>query len=511
MSFDRNHAVAASLTLTLAVIACRDDGTTEPSHGDRVQFSQEELDVVATLSPLPPPPPDTTNQYADSEPAAKLGRLLFWDKTADGHILVGTDFDSQVCNGVDACDYRPDEIGPWNDQGGTPLAFGPAGSDQRSGCQGCHGGLWGHDVRETAYWPLSLGAKWTSRNTPAIVDTVYYRCWDLDCHADSMWQQALGAWESGTQQNGSRIQIAKLIFDHYRAEYEAMVVSDGQTVIDGAMVDISTYGLTHWRGNGKKVPPAGAAWVDEWEALSVDQQKIIERIAVNAGKALAAYERTLTSRDAPFDRWVAGDKDAISVSAQRGLKLFLGSAKCIECHRGPAFTDNDFHNIGIPQGFANSGVFQDVSVDDGLYLGLGKVLQGRWNRESVWSDDPHGEGKKQLDWFRQLEKDGGCDAAVSATCTSTSKANKGLWRTGTLRNVAETGPWFHNGSASTLKEVILHYRNPPTDNRNGHSGILDERLAYVTISSDQDVVDLVAFLKTLTGIPPENFSPVGVR
>lgn len=269
MNLDRNHVtVAASCCcFYFAFISCSNEKKAEAKEVHRVKFSRNEQKTLAALSPLPPPPVDATNQYADNKKAAKLGRLLFWDKTADGQIVVGSDFDSRVCNGVDPCNYRPGETGPWNKHGGSPLAFGPVGSDQKSGCQGCHGGLWGHDVRETAYWSLSLGATWTSRNTPAIVDSVYYRCWDLDCHADSMWQQALAAWESGTQQHGSRIQIAKLIFDRYRSEYEDMVVHDGQTVVNNTMVDIRTFGLKHWRGNGKKTPPVGAAWIDEWGVL----------------------------------------------------------------------------------------------------------------------------------------------------------------------------------------------------------------------------------------------------
>ncbi|MEM9491330.1 MAG: hypothetical protein AAGC55_19445, partial [Myxococcota bacterium] len=220
---------------------------------------------------------------------------------------------------------------------------------------------------------------------------------------------------------------------------------------------------------------------------------------------------TLTSRDAPFDRFVAGDRDAISVSAQRGLKLFLGKAACISCHNGPAFTDNGFHNVGVPQGYENSGVHHDVATDDGLYLGLGKVLKGRWNQESVWSDDPQGQGREQLDWFRQLESDGGCDAAITDQCTSTAVGNKGLWRTSILRNIAETAPYFHNGSADTLRDVIALYNDPPQAGENGHSGEISPLLRQPLGLTASEVDDLVAFLETLTGVPPEHFAPVGVR
>jgi cytochrome c peroxidase len=78
--------------------------------------------------------------------------------------------------------------------------------------------------------------------------------------------------------------------------------------------------------------------------MAVDDQRIINRIFVNFGMAIAAYIAKLNSIDSPFDRYVAGDTTAISKSAKNGLKLFVGKANCVECHSGPNFTDEKFHN-----------------------------------------------------------------------------------------------------------------------------------------------------------------------
>jgi len=117
------------------------------------------------------------------------------------------------------------------------------------------------------------------------------------------------------------------------------------------------------------------------------------------GKALATYQRTIVSDfDAPFDRWLKGDKSAMSKSAQNGFNLFDGKARCSVCHSGPNFTDGSFHNIGLNNG-------DDV---------------GRYEFVKV-------------------------------------AALKGAFKTPTLRNVVNTAPYMHNGELKTMEDVIDHY------------------------------------------------------
>ncbi len=163
-------------------------------------------------------------------------------------------------------------------------------------------------------------------------------------------------------------------------------------------------------------------------------------------KAIAAYERTVMSGNSPYDRYVAGDKTALSPEAQRGMQLFFGKARCAQCHVGPNFTDEQYHNLGI--GF----------------------------------DGPHPDSGRFA-----VSKDMG---------------DIGAFRTPTLRDVALTAPYLHDGTAGTLEEVVALYNNGGV--KNPH---LSPRMARLNLTT-RDQADLVAFLKSLTGdIPLEAMAP----
>lgn len=157
----------------------------------------------------------------------------------------------------------------------------------------------------------------------------------------------------------------------------------------------------------------------------------------NIVKAIATFERSVVSKNAPYDKYMNGDKSAMSKSAVNGMKLFFGKAKCSICHNGPVFTDSKFHNIG-------------VKGDD-----LG--------RYQVTKED----------------------------------SDKGAFKTPGLRHVSRTAPYMHDGSEKTLKEVIEFY------NRGGD--VDENKSPFITPLglSDQEVNDLVEFMKALEGEPIE--------
>ena len=156
-------------------------------------------------------------------------------------------------------------------------------------------------------------------------------------------------------------------------------------------------------------------------------------------KAIAAFERTVVSRDSRFDRWVEGDRRAITQQEWRGYQVFKDPAKgnCAVCHSGPNFTDNGYHNVGI----AHAPGAEDL---------------GRFNIRKV---------------------------AVL----------KGAFKTPTLRDVELTAPYFHNGTSTTLAEVVEHYARGGDDRSNVSKDVRTLPL------SEQEKADLVAFMKTLTG------------
>ena len=157
-------------------------------------------------------------------------------------------------------------------------------------------------------------------------------------------------------------------------------------------------------------------------------------------EAIAAYERTVLSTNSAFDKYVLGDVKAMDEAAIRGLELFKGKARCILCHNGPNFTDNQFHNLGVPQ------------------VGPMKEDLGRFN-------------------VSRAEKD------------------KGAFKTPTLRSITETAPYMHDGVFKTLKEVVDFL-----DQGGGSNPTLSSLMRPLGLTVDEKA-DLVMFLKALTGEP----------
>ncbi|MFN3476859.1 MAG: cytochrome-c peroxidase, partial [Candidatus Methylomirabilales bacterium] len=144
------------------------------------------------------------------------------------------------------------------------------------------------------------------------------------------------------------------------------------------------------------------------------------------GKALAAFERTLVTKDSPFDRYMKGDKTALSPSAAQGLDLFKGKARCILCHNGPNFTDHSFHNLGLPE----APFLQDPRVQASI----------RFDAKRMGIKD-----------YRRVTTD------LGRYLVTKDEKDIGAFKTPTLRNVVERGPYMHNGAFDTLEQVIDFY------------------------------------------------------
>ena len=312
-------------------------------------------------------------------------------------------------------------------------------------CATCHSPFHGFaDVEAT-----SLGNKRGTRNTPTLLN-VAYNSWQFwDGRADTLWSQALVALEGEDEQAGTRLQYAHLIHRHYKTEYEA---------IFGVLPDLED--VTRFPLNGKPGDPA-------FDTMSEADQIAINTLFANIGKAIEAYERLLISRNAPFDRYVAGDTQAISLAAQRGLKLFVGKGVCVLCHGTPHFRDNDFHNLGIPQG--------ELPEDTGRFGGISELLADPFNRAGRYSD------------------------SGSTLLLEPRAEHQGEFKTPTLRNVALTPPYFHTGEFPTLASVIeFNDAGGMTNEFVGRRAVPIEPLHL----SEREKNDLVEFLETLTGEPP---------
>jgi cytochrome c peroxidase len=192
------------------------------------------------------------------------------------------------------------------------------------------------------------------------------------------------------------------------------------------------------------------------------------------GMAIASYERTLNAAASPFDHWYyGGEKDALAEQARRGFRLFEGKAGCSACHRvGPEyalFTDDLLHNTGV--GYAASmGVGlprPEVVLGPGLRLELdAETLR------SISEPPPSDLGLYEL---------------------TQDPADRWKYKTPSLRNVALTSPYMHNGAFATLREVVEFY------DRGGVPNELLDPLIHPLGLSDEEVDALVAFLESLTG------------
>ncbi len=154
-------------------------------------------------------------------------------------------------------------------------------------------------------------------------------------------------------------------------------------------------------------------------------------------KAVAAFERTVLSGNSKYDRYQAGDKAAMNESEVRGMELFNGKARCATCHNGVNFTDELYHNIGV-----------GMSAE-----------------------------KPDLGRFDQTKKE----------------ADKGAFKTPTVRDITATGPYMHNGQEKTLEEVVAYYNKGGFPNPN-----LDPLMEPLGLT-DAEMADVAAFMKALDG------------
>ncbi len=200
---------------------------------------------------------------------------------------------------------------------------------------------------------------------------------------------------------------------------------------------------------------------------------------VNAAKALAAYMETLRSGKSSFDllRDALARNDAQAAAryptaARRGLSIFMGKGRCNVCHVGPMFSNGEFHDVGVPYFVAHG------QVDAGRHAGVRLVREDAFNRLGVWSDEAtHASGERT----RHLAE---------------HHSQFGQFKVPSLRNVARTAPYMHNGSLATLQDVVGHYSSL-NEERLHQDG---EALLKPLNLSQQEMNDLVAFLHTLTSL-----------
>ncbi|HUQ03958.1 MAG TPA: cytochrome c peroxidase [Kofleriaceae bacterium] len=398
-------------------------------------YTAEERALLATLSPLPAVPPDTTNAFADNPAAARLGQMLFHDKSYSGALTVGDD--------------------------GTNHGLGRVGETGKVSCASCHAaGSAAMDDQRSEPNNVSLGIARGTRNAHGLVNSSFYRWSNWGGRFDSQWSLPLAVAEGGATMRSTRLQIAHLLYAKYRTEYDAIFPVPLDAALDPAASDAARF-----PASGK--PKAMATDADgPWELMTQADRDIVDRIFVNYGKALAAYTRQLVSRDTPLDRYLAGDVDALTPAAKRGLRTFL--AHCAECHSGPMLADDEFHALGVPQ--TGPGV---PAADLGRYQDVPALLSSRFNVDGVFSDD---RATGRLAGLAQID------------------AQKGQFRTKSLRDVGGARPYMHAGQLATLRDVVTFYNDGGGAVADGV--VKDERMVPLglTMGEQNDLVELLLML-----------------
>lgn len=374
-----------------------------------------------SLESLGPPPPDPSNGVADDPRAVDLGHRLFFEPrlSSNGEVSCATCHDPER--------FFTDGL--------------PRGK--------------------------ALGE--VDRNTRSIVGAAYSPWLFWDGRVDSLWAQALDPLEHPAEHGGTRSHYAHVVAEHYGEAYEELF---------GPLPDLA---------DGDRFPRmAGPSGTTEeqalWRAMAEEDRQAVTAVFVNAAKAIAAFERKILPAPAPFDAYVAAlegeDRQAVgkalSPDQVAGLRLFLGQGGCIQCHHGPLFSNNDFHNVGAP-GVEGLGTF------NGRIQTAQDVLMDPFNCLGPWSD---AEG----------------DCPELRFIKVSGEELFGAVRTPSLRNVADTAPYMSFGQLPTLGAVLRHYDQAVDESPVGHSDLLPLDL------TEEQLAQLEAFLRSLSGgidAPPE--------
>lgn len=308
---------------------------------------------------------------------------------------------------------------------GKVLFFDPRlGGDASTGCSTCHepdqGWAWAEDFSRgypgTVHW----------RNSQTIVNSAYYGRNFWAGSVPSLEKQAPSAAKGGVAGNGENdIMEARLaLIPQYRKQFKEV------------------FG-TEW-------PLIGDAW-----------------------RAIAAFERTLVQRDTPLDKYLQGDKSALTEQQARGMALYNGKAGCIQCHNGALASDQDYYNIGIP---ANKRWEED---------GLAQV---------TFRFEQYAKGQTE-EGYRKAKSDWGF------YYRGKNSWDRGKFRTPSLRYTAYTAPYMHNGVFYTMEEVVDFYNRGGFD-EDGRTTAFPEnksKLIKPLGLTDEEKEDLVAFLEAFSG------------
>jgi cytochrome c peroxidase len=409
------RAVSKCLFAIAAVLVVSFDYPEVAWAEDLHYWNEKDTEVLRSLwiGSLAPLPKDPSNNFSDNPRAAKLGRMFFFDERFSGNSKVS--------------------------------------------CATCHR----PDMNFTDDRPVAHAMGTGTRRTMPLIGVAYNTWFFWDGRKDSLWSQALAPIENPRENGFTRTQCIFVISKYYRKEYEE---------IFGQLPDIS------WKEFPLRASPSpeSPAALKQWVFMPQEKRDAVNRIYANMGKAIAAFVRTILPGKSRFDRYVDalikgnrnGMESILSVEEVTGLRLFIGKARCINCHNGPLFSNGDFQITNVPDPAG-------IPADRGRADAIPNVLLDEFNCVGIYSDAPKG----------------GC-AELRFMNTDTAKY-VGAFKSPTLRNVAERAPYMHAGQLATLHQVLAF-----------HHGLKPEQQTPELDHSELSDIEkgrLEAFLRTLSG------------
>ena len=315
---------------------------------------------------------------------------------------------------------------------GALLFFDPRlSADGRFSCASCH-------LPSRAFQdglPMAASRAGATRNTPTLLDSAHRRWFGWDGAQDSLWAASLSPLLKADEMGLTPASLAATV---------------------------------------RREPRFAAAYRKAFGAAPGGDA---EKLAVDVAKALAAWQATLVSPRTPFDDFrdalARGDAAAAArypPAAQRGLRLFIGEARCSVCHAGAAFSNGEFADIGVP-------FFVPGGVDPGRHGGLQQVMASRMNRLGPYNDAGTADAR-----------------AVSTRHVIIEPRHFGEFRVPGLRQLVHTAPYMHNGSLARIEDVVQHY-SALNEERLHADG---ERILRRLDLTPQQAADLAAFLRSLS-------------
>lgn len=397
-------------TSGVALLNTLSSSTNKKAASTKVFWTETEVALLKTLSirNLPDKPQDPSNQFLHNPAAIEFGQQLFFD--------------------------------PGLSQTGT-VSCSTCHQPQRHFSDGMR---------------VASGIRPGTRNTPSLLGVAYQQWFFWDGRKDSVWAQALEPFENPNEHNLSRVSVIKKVLadPSYHAQYLEIFGTPPSAEALEAWPDAAS-------------PNGDLGNLKRWKSLPIESRKQINRIYSNIGKAIAAFEATLTFPASKFDDFLDQlSKNealtALSEKEQLGLKVFAGKASCISCHHSALLSNQHFQNIG-------TGV-------KGKDLGRAQVAEAQawdeFNCLGEFSDAPE-EACKNLKFMSKNRHE-----------------LAGSFKVPSLRNISKTAPFMHDGRFKTLGEVVNFYLNPPSRKRTDH------HLPDIDLD-EQEIAQLIAFLNAL--------------